>query len=227
MNPTEDIFQTHAVKFVKPFPNRAEMFHFTSAKYEDLVLENEQNDWIVFAKRKQKSKQTEELVTAKQEGKLKPPPYKLKPPPYNLKQPPSTPKNMEDSKYAWENKTLSTYKCCGMTGHTARDFYARTFGTRIQWRQFPYPKPGDKPLTRKERQRLQRLEDKFEEKDLEISLGLQAYYLNFPPPDPVILLPELHVLPSPVCDKFGHKAADCPELCPLCIKTGDCNDIMA
>jgi hypothetical protein len=38
---------------------------------------------------------------------------------------------------------------------------------------------------------------------------------------------ELHVLPCPVCDKFGHKAMDCPELCPLCIKTRDYNHIMA
>jgi hypothetical protein len=43
------------------------MCHFTSVKYEDLVLENEQNDWIVVAKGKQKGQPTEKLVTAKQE----------------------------------------------------------------------------------------------------------------------------------------------------------------
>jgi hypothetical protein len=37
----------------------------------------------------------------------------------------------------------------------------------------------------------------------------------------------MHVKPCPVCDKFDHKAIDCPELCPLCISTGDCNHIMA
>jgi hypothetical protein len=51
------------------------MCHFTSANFEDLLLENEQNNWIVIAKRKQNSKQSKKLVTAKQEGKLKPPPY--------------------------------------------------------------------------------------------------------------------------------------------------------
>jgi hypothetical protein len=63
-NTTEEIFQTHAVKLVKVIPNIAEMCHFTSAICEDLVLENEQKDWIVVAKRKQKSKQTNKLVTA-------------------------------------------------------------------------------------------------------------------------------------------------------------------
>jgi hypothetical protein len=114
-----------------------------------------------------------------------------------------------------------------MKGHTARDCFARTFGTKNQWRQIPYPKPGDKPLTRKELQRLQRMKDQFEEKALEISLRLQAYDPNFPTTEPVILQPELHVLPCPVCDKFGHRAVDCPDLCPLFIKTGYCNHIMA
>jgi hypothetical protein len=45
----EYIFQTHAVKLIKPIPNTAEMCHFTSANYDDLVLENEKNDWIVNA----------------------------------------------------------------------------------------------------------------------------------------------------------------------------------
>jgi hypothetical protein len=39
-NPTGDIIQTHAVKLVKPIPNKDEMFHFTSTNYEDLFLEN-------------------------------------------------------------------------------------------------------------------------------------------------------------------------------------------
>jgi hypothetical protein len=53
--PTEEIFQTHAVNLRKPIPNKAEMSHFTSANYEDLVLENKQNPCIVVAKRKQNS----------------------------------------------------------------------------------------------------------------------------------------------------------------------------
>jgi hypothetical protein len=32
-NTTEEIFQTHSVKLVKPIPNQAEMCHFTSANY--------------------------------------------------------------------------------------------------------------------------------------------------------------------------------------------------
>jgi hypothetical protein len=54
---------------VKPIPNKAEMCYFTSANYEDLFVENEQNDWILVAKRKQKSKQPKMLFIAKQEGK--------------------------------------------------------------------------------------------------------------------------------------------------------------
>jgi hypothetical protein len=61
------IFQSHAVKLVKPIPNKAEMCYFTSADYEDMVLENVQNDCIVVAKRNPKK----EIVIAKQEGKLK------------------------------------------------------------------------------------------------------------------------------------------------------------
>jgi hypothetical protein len=79
-NTTEKIFQTHAVKFVKPIPNKAEMCHFNSANYEDSVLDNEQNDWIVIAQLEQKSKQTKNLAIAKQEGKLNLPPYELKRP---------------------------------------------------------------------------------------------------------------------------------------------------
>jgi hypothetical protein len=67
------------------------------------------------------------------------------------------------------------------------------------------------------------MEDRYEAKALEIRLGLQAYDPNNPPAGPIFLQPELHVEPCPVCDKFGHKAVDCPKLCPLCINTGDCN----
>jgi hypothetical protein len=69
---TEEIFQTHAVKLVNP--NKAEMCHFTSANYGDWFLENEKNDWIVVAKRKQKLKQTKKFETAEQEGKPESPP---------------------------------------------------------------------------------------------------------------------------------------------------------
>jgi hypothetical protein len=51
-NTPEEIFQTHAVKLVKPIPNQAEMCHYTSANYED-PLENEQIDWIVVTECKQ------------------------------------------------------------------------------------------------------------------------------------------------------------------------------
>jgi hypothetical protein len=40
-NTTEEVFHTHATKLVGPIPNKAEMCNFTSARYEDLVLENE------------------------------------------------------------------------------------------------------------------------------------------------------------------------------------------
>jgi hypothetical protein len=58
-------------------------------------------------------------------------------------------------------------------------------------------------------------------------LGLQVYDPNFPPPDPIILKEGLHVKLCPVCDKFGHKAVNCPELCHLFLKAGDCNHIRA
>jgi hypothetical protein len=63
-NTTDEIFQTHAVKLVKPILNKAEMCLFISANHEDLVLEIEQNDWTVVVERKQKSKQTKKLVIA-------------------------------------------------------------------------------------------------------------------------------------------------------------------
>jgi hypothetical protein len=118
------------------------------------------------------------------------------------------PKQEIKDNFAREKKPLATCKCCGIKSHVASDCYSRLREDNIQWRQIPYPKLGDKPLTRKDQQRLQRIEDKFEEKALEINFGLKAYDSNFPPPDPVILQPELHVLPCPVCDKFSHKALD-------------------
>jgi hypothetical protein len=121
--------------------------HFTSANYEDSVLENEQNERNVVAIRKQKSKKTKRLVTAKQEGKLKPPPYKLKPPP-------NMPKQQMRDKFAWEKKPLATCKCCGIKCHVASDCFSRLREDKIQWRQILYPKPGDTPLTQKEQQRL-------------------------------------------------------------------------
>jgi hypothetical protein len=46
------------------------------------------------------------------------------------------------------------------------------------------------------------MEDQFEEIALEIRLGLEAYDSNLLPSDPLILQPDLHVQPCPVCDKF-------------------------
>jgi hypothetical protein len=100
-NTTEEIFQTHAVNLVKSIPNKDEMCHCTSANYEDLVLENEQNDGIVDAKRKQKRRQTKMFVIAKQEGRFNSPPYQLKPPP-------NMPEQQMKNKFAWEKKPLAT-----------------------------------------------------------------------------------------------------------------------
>jgi hypothetical protein len=91
------------------------------ADYENMIIENEQNTWIVVGKPEQKIKQTKKLVTAKQDGKVKAPPYKLKPPPYKLKPAPPTPKKIGDSKYVWKQFPLSTCKCCGMQGHIVKD----------------------------------------------------------------------------------------------------------
>jgi hypothetical protein len=74
----------------------------------------------------------------------------------------------------------------------------------------------------KERLRITGLEKAFE-----INLGLQTYDSKFHPTDPIILKPELLLKPCPVCDQFCHKAVDCPELCPLCVKTEDCNRVRA
>jgi hypothetical protein len=56
-NTTEEVFNTHAPKLVGPIPNKAEMCNFTSARYEDLVLENDDHDWIVVSKKKKKEKE--------------------------------------------------------------------------------------------------------------------------------------------------------------------------
>jgi hypothetical protein len=56
----------------------------------------------------------------------------------------------------------------------------------------------------------------------------QIPYHNLPPPDTVILYPELHVKTCYQCDEFGHETMDCqcPEVCSLCINSGYCNHIM-
>jgi hypothetical protein len=105
--------------------------------------------------------------------------------------------------------------------------YYRMGKDRIRWNQIPYHKSGNKPFTRKEKERIIRMDDQFEKKYFEIRLGLQAYDPNYPPSDPIILKPELDVKPCPVSDQIGHKAVDCPELCNQCAKTGDCNHIRA
>jgi hypothetical protein len=55
-NSTEAVFNTHAPKLVGPIPNKSEMCNFTSARYEDMLLENEHQDWIVVSKQKKKKK---------------------------------------------------------------------------------------------------------------------------------------------------------------------------
>jgi hypothetical protein len=108
----------------------------------------------VVAKRKQKSKKTIKLETAKQEGKLKPPRSKHT-------SNPNMPKKQMRDKFAWEKKPLATFHCCGINGHVVNDCYSRMREDTIQWRQIPYHKPGNKPLTRKEQQRIQLMEDHF------------------------------------------------------------------
>jgi hypothetical protein len=56
--------------------------------------------------------------------------------------------------------------------------------------------PGNKPLAWKEKKHILRMEDQFEKEALLICLGLQDY----PPSGPIILQPELHVMPC----QFGH-----------------------
>jgi hypothetical protein len=48
---------------VGPIPNKTEMCNFTSARNEDLVLDNDQNDWIV-SKEKKKSKKIKQKASA-------------------------------------------------------------------------------------------------------------------------------------------------------------------
>jgi hypothetical protein len=119
------------------------MFNFTYARYDNLVLESEQNDWNAVAKHKSKKKQTKTLVTTIQEVKLMAVPYKLKPPP-------NMPKNMKYSKRTNERYPMETCDCCGRRGHTSTDCYSRIPGSKVQWSRIPYLKPGAKPLTQKE-----------------------------------------------------------------------------
>jgi hypothetical protein len=70
---------------------------------------------------------------------------------------------------------------------------------KIKWKQISSHKPGDKPLTWMEQKHIVCKHDQNENKALEISLGLQANNPKFPPPDPVILKPELHVKPCSLC----------------------------
>jgi hypothetical protein len=93
-----------------------------------------------------------------------------------------------------------------MKGHISKDCYYCVNETRIQWGKIPYHNSGDKPLTRKQRQRIHCMDDQHEAEALAISLALQTYDPNFPSPDPVFLQPELHIQPCPVFDEFGHKA---------------------
>jgi hypothetical protein len=44
----------------------------------------------------------------------------------------------------------------------------------------------------------------------QISLGVQAYDTNNPPPDAVILQPELHCKTCPVCDKIWSQSSGLP-----------------
>jgi hypothetical protein len=40
------------------------MRNFTSARYEDLVLDNDQNDWIVVSQKKKKTKKGKQMTSA-------------------------------------------------------------------------------------------------------------------------------------------------------------------
>jgi hypothetical protein len=93
--------------------------------------------------------------------------------------------------------------------------------------QITYPKTGDKPLTRKEKQRIVRLEDEHEKQALEISFDILSNNTSFPIPPPIILHQELHVNSCTTCDQYGNKSVDCIETCPLCVHTGDCTHIRA
>jgi hypothetical protein len=45
-NPTEDIFQKHAVKLVKTVPKGTEMCNVTTFPSQDLIFVSQQNEWI-------------------------------------------------------------------------------------------------------------------------------------------------------------------------------------
>jgi hypothetical protein len=49
---------------VGPIPNKAEMCNFTSAQYEDLVLDNDQNYCIYVSKKKMKTKKAKQKASA-------------------------------------------------------------------------------------------------------------------------------------------------------------------
>jgi hypothetical protein len=71
-------------------------------------------------------------------------------------------KKKEDSKPAWKKN---------FNGNEGKlEFNSRTPSTKIRWGKIIYPRPGDKPLTRKEQRRNHHLEDKYETESLEISL---------------------------------------------------------
>jgi hypothetical protein len=45
-NPTEEIFQKHAVKLVKTIPKGTEMCSFTTFSSQDIIFETQQDEWI-------------------------------------------------------------------------------------------------------------------------------------------------------------------------------------
>jgi hypothetical protein len=69
----------------------------------------------VVAKRKIMSKQTKKLVTVKQEGTPKQPPYKLKPPPTLPK------KQAKDANLGLNQKPPATCESCGIICHVSTD----------------------------------------------------------------------------------------------------------
>jgi hypothetical protein len=89
----------------------------------------------VVAQCKKNSKHTRKLVTAKQEGKPKQPPYKLKPPP-NVPM-----EQMKDSKFGWKKKPSPTCDSCGFKGHVSSNYYYPMREDKIRWKQIPYHKP--------------------------------------------------------------------------------------
>jgi hypothetical protein len=122
---------------------------------------------------------------------------------------------------------MNTCTCCGTKVHISQDCFTRMREGGIEWRKFPHPKPGEKPLNRKERLRLARLENKNEVEAINIRWAYKPTIPKFHPPDIIILQPELHIKPCPICEQIGHRTMDCPELYTLCLKTRDRNHISA